>query len=68
MAKKVIQREPARQDSSSQIFVMERLHVDGRLRASVAAAGAGYGGCPYLELRLPRCDRNFRRDDAAFNG
>ena len=35
---------------------MERLHVDGRLRSSAAAAGTEYIGCPFLKLRLPRCD------------
>ena len=35
---------------------MQRLYVDGRLRGSLAAAGTEHIGCPFLELRLPRCD------------
>ena len=35
---------------------MQRLHVDGRLRGSVAAAGTEHIGSPALELRFPRCD------------
>src|SRR5258708_39351114 len=34
---------------------MQRLHVDGWLRGSLAA-GTEHIGCPFLELRLPRCD------------
>jgi hypothetical protein len=34
---------------------MERLHVDSRLRGSAAATGTEHIGCPFLELRLPRC-------------
>ena len=35
---------------------MERLHVDGRLRAAVAAARTEHIGCPFLELCFPRRD------------
>ena len=35
---------------------MQRLHVDGWLRGSLAATGTEHSGCPFLELRLPRCD------------
>src|SRR5436190_8255836 len=35
---------------------MERLHVDGRRRGSVAAAGTEYIRCPFLKLRFPRCN------------
>ena len=35
---------------------MERLHVDGRLRGSVAATVTEHIGGSFLELRLPRCD------------
>ena len=35
---------------------MERLHVDGRLRAAVAAARTEHIGCPFLELCFPRPD------------
>jgi hypothetical protein len=35
---------------------MQRLHVDSWLRGSLAAAGTEHIGCPFLELRLPRCD------------
>src|SRR6266566_5240713 len=35
---------------------MQRLHIDGWLRGSLAAAGTEHIGCPFLELRLPRCD------------
>ncbi len=41
---------------------MQRLHIDGRLRGSVAATGTEniIGteniGSPALELRFPRCD------------
>src|SRR6188472_2380992 len=35
---------------------MQRLHIDGRLRGSVAATGTENIGSPALELRFPRCD------------
>ena len=35
---------------------MERPHVDGRLRAAVAAARTEHIGCPFLELCFPRRD------------
>jgi hypothetical protein len=35
---------------------MERLHVDGRLRGSAAPTGTKHVGCPFLKLRLPRCN------------
>jgi uncharacterized protein with GYD domain len=35
---------------------MQRLHVDGWLRGSLAAASTEHIGCPFLELRLPGCD------------
>jgi hypothetical protein len=35
---------------------MQRLHVDGWLRGCLATAGTEHIGCPFLELRLPRCD------------
>jgi len=35
---------------------MERLHVDDRLPGSAAAARTEHFGCPFLKLRVPRCD------------
>src|SRR5271166_7187226 len=35
---------------------MKRLHVDGRLRGSAAATRTEHIGCPFLQLRLPRCN------------
>jgi len=35
---------------------MQRLHVNRRLRCSVAAAGTKNIGSPALKLRFPRCD------------
>ena len=35
---------------------MQRLHVDGWLRRSVADASTKNIGSPALELRFPRCD------------
>ena len=32
------------------------LHVDGRLRVSVAAVRTEHIGCPFLDQCLPRCD------------
>jgi hypothetical protein len=43
-------------ESSSEAFEEQRLHIDGRLCGSVAAAGAENIGSPALELRLPRYD------------
>src|SRR5260370_30775584 len=41
---------------SSPILACSDFTSTGWLRGSLAAAGTEYIGCPFLELRLPRCD------------